>query len=163
MALARVLGIDPGSRITGYGLIHIDGQGLQMLETGVLQAKGDFNQRLFEIHRDFKYLIKDLKPDILCLERIFMGKNVDSAFKLGHIRGLVIAEAIGTNLQVHEYAAREVKKGITGYGQSEKSQVAQIVKSVLKIQGDLPEDATDALALALHYCQGPRRTLPQEL
>ncbi len=152
----RVLGIDPGSRVTGYGLLEIHGSGLRCVESGVLKAKGDFNRRLYEIHSDFKSLLKELRPDVLCLERIFLGKNVDSAFKLGHIRGLIIAEAQALEMSVFEYGAREVKKGVTGYGQSDKLQVSQIVKKSLGLKGELSEDASDALALALHFCQGSR-------
>ncbi len=153
----KILGVDPGSRITGYGLIEVKSSHLELIECGVLRAKGPrFEQRVSEIHLDFRSLIKELQPSTVCVERIFLGKNIDSAFKLGHIRGVIISEALQASCELFEYAAREVKKGITGYGQADKGRVSEFVQKQLSITGKIPEDASDALALAVHH--GQRRT-----
>lgn len=148
-----ILGIDPGSRFLGYGLVSADHGKVTALDYGVLKFNSDLPiaERLLEIGEGVEILFRKFKPDHLSLEKIFLGKNADSAFKLGHARGVVIYEALKSNVQVYEYATRLVKKGITGQGGAEKTQVSTVICHLLKL-GKIPSlDATDALAMAYYH------------
>ncbi len=148
-----VLGIDPGSRITGYGVILISANKMTHVGHGVMTPPLDLNfaQKLFYLSEGLRELITKYKPQTLVLEKIFLGKNVDSAFKLGHVRGVMMSEASRQGLGVEEYAARQVKKGITGSGASEKTEVQLILQKILNIQQIQKIDASDALALACYH------------
>lgn len=156
-----ILGIDPGSIRAGFGFIEWDSKGsldqgeASVLECGVIElTKADsFEHRLQKLGLQLAELVQKFQPHTTVLERIFLGKNADSAFKLGHARGVCMYEAKKNGSRVVEYAAREVKKGITGKGNAEKEQVALIVKACLglPVLPALPLDATDALALAYHH------------
>lgn len=159
----RVLGVDPGSQNTGYGLIeltHASGRGqkvhLAAQSLGVLSSKAsDFSGRLLEIGTEFGALLDRYQPDVLAVEKIFLAKNVDSAFKLGHARGILIFQGLKRGIQLHEIATRVVKKIVTGSGAADKIQVQKSLQFLLKIPpktfDSLPLDATDALALAYTY------------
>jgi len=151
-----ILGIDPGSRFLGFAALEVkSSQPLIMkpLEFGVLKFNADENlsQRLLEIGEGISDLMKSYKPDHMSLEKIFLGKNADSAFKLGHARGVVIYEALRAGVEVHEYATRVVKKGITGNGGSEKEHVRLVVQNLLKLPPIKSLDASDALAMACYH------------
>ena len=113
-----ILGIDPGSRFLGYGVVSVQNSEPKALDYGVLKfnAEAGLTERLHEIGLGVQELFKRFKPDHLSLEKIFLGKNADSAFKLGHARGVIIYEALIADCEVHEYATRVVKKGIVGNG-----------------------------------------------
>ena len=150
-----ILGIDPGSIKAGFGLIRIESGGsITPLHHGAIDlGRGDFSHRLKLLGEHIDVLIRRWKPNVTVLERIFLGKNADSAFKLGHARGVCMYEAKKGGGQIVEYAAREVKKGITGKGNAEKEQVALLVMASLglSMKNRPPLDATDALALAFHH------------
>lgn len=148
-----ILGIDPGSRFLGYGLISDEGGGIKALDYGVLKFDSGvaLSERLLEIGQGVNLLFTKFKPHHVSVEKIFLGKNADSAFKLGHARGVVIYEALKSNVQVYEYATRLVKKGITGQGSADKLQVSQVIRHLLKLSQIPSVDATDALAMAYFH------------
>lgn len=150
-----VLGIDPGSHNTGFGAIRTDGTRIVHVSHGVIAvpASVDFNERIGIIAGEMELLLKKLKPDVTVIERIFMAKNADSAFKLGHARGVVVAAAVRAGSEVVEYATRSVKKGITGNGGATKEQVQMILFANLGIKGPAQMDASDALALAFYHAR----------
>ncbi len=150
-----IVGLDPGSRHTGYGVISFDGKNIQYIAHGVISnnPKKEFASRLAVIGEELSRVLKKHKPSHVVVEKIFLGKNVDSAFKLGHVRGVAFCEATRLGAKIVEYSAREVKKGITGYGAAEKEQVRFLVQNYLKIQQNIPVDAADALALAIYHSQ----------
>lgn len=151
-----ILGIDPGSRFLGFAVLEVSStQPLKMkpLEYGVLKfdSKENLTQRLLEIGQGVQDLMTTYKPDHVSLEKIFLGKNADSAFKMGHARGVVIYETLKSNVQVFEYATRVVKKGITGNGGAEKEHVRSVLQNLLKIPPIKSLDASDALAMACFH------------
>lgn len=150
-----IIGLDPGSVFTGYGVIEYDGRTVKYLAHGVIKnnSKEDFSKRLLKIGAELSEVFGKFGPTHVVVERIFLGKNVDSAFKLGHVRGVAFYEARKVQAEVVEYAAREVKKGITGYGAAEKEQVRLLVLNYLKIKENIQIDASDALALAIYHSQ----------
>ncbi len=148
-----ILGIDPGSRFLGFGVISVNGTERKPLQFGVLQFDGEMEltSRLLQIGEGVHDLLKDFKPDHVAIEKIFLGKNADSAFKLGHARGVTIYEALKNKSLVYEYATRVVKKGITGNGGAEKEHVRLVLQNLLKISNIKSLDASDALALAYYH------------
>ena len=149
----KVIGIDPGSVHLGWGIIEVDsGMKIRGVQFGVLHAKpkDTFYQRLFHLSSQLSQILCDHEPQVAVIERIFLGKNVDSAFKLGHIRGMCAVECQGRGLEIQEYAARTVKKQITGSGNSDKLTVQNFLSQQLRVQlNNETFDASDALALAL--------------
>lgn len=151
-----ILGIDPGSVITGIGIIHSNGNETKLIELDavVLNSKISLTNRLKIIYDACIDKIKKYKPDELAIETAFYGKNIQSTLKLGQARGVAIIAAANSNMCVSEYSPREVKKSITGNGAASKEQVKNMVKRILEIKED-PDyiDSTDALAIALchHY------------
>lgn len=146
-----VLGVDPGSQHTGYGLILVEGQKLALVAQGRISpsAAWPLAQRLAHIHRHLAELISGHQPQTVAVEDIFYGKNVRSALKLGHVRGVVLLAAAQAGLEVFEYAPRQVKNTVAGYGQAEKTQVAHMVAELLDFHQPLAPDAADALAVAI--------------
>ena len=148
-----ILGIDPGSRFLGYGVISVENSRLKAIDYGVLKfaAEVPLSQRLHEIGVGVQELFKKFQPAHVSLEKIFLGKNADSAFKLGHARGVVIYEALSAGCEIFEYATRSVKKGITGNGGAEKDHVRMVVQNLLKLPPVKSLDASDALAMACYH------------
>lgn len=148
-----ILGIDPGTQVLGYGIIRKTVKGLEHVDHGHIKIaeKIDFLPRLGLMSQRVAELIQKIQPQVMVIEKIFLGKNVDSAFKLGHIRGVCIHEAHKTNAEIVEYSPREVKKGITGSGAAEKEQVQVLLYAQLNIRDKKSLDASDALALAFHH------------
>lgn len=148
-----ILGIDPGSRFLGYAVLTVDGPKMTPIDYGTLKFDSDIvlTERLQSIGLGVRELFEKYKPDHLSLEKIFLGKNADSAFKMGHARGVVIYESLLANCQVYEYATRAVKKGITGNGGAEKEHVRLIVQGLLQIGPIKSLDASDALAMACFH------------
>jgi crossover junction endodeoxyribonuclease RuvC len=154
--LPIILGIDPGSRITGYGVIKKEGRQLTYLGSGCIKAfdtkkaaDDDFSQRLQTIFAGVSELIIQFKPALFAIEQVFMGVNPGGALKLGQARGAAIVAATNNGLPVAEYSARQIKQSVVGTGAADKSQVQHMVKSILKLPGMPQEDAADALAVAL--------------
>jgi crossover junction endodeoxyribonuclease RuvC len=146
----RILGIDPGSRLTGYGVIEIASRKVHYVASGCINAKdGELPQRLGTIYRGVSQIITEFQPAQFAVESVFMAKNAASALKLGQARGVAIAAAVAHELPVYEYAARQVKQATVGTGRANKEQVAHMVRVLLNLPGIPQADAADALAIAL--------------
>lgn len=147
----RILGIDPGSRVTGYGVVEQAGSRIIRVDHGEIRIKkGEpFTRCLSRIYDELTEVIGRTKPDAVAIEDIFYGKNVKSLIKQGHVRGVALLAASRSGLPVHEYSPLEVKKAVVGYGRAEKQQVQVMVQAILRLGEILPEDASDALAVAI--------------
>jgi crossover junction endodeoxyribonuclease RuvC len=150
-AVTRILGIDPGSRVTGYGVIDSDGRRSVRVASGVIRtaAAGTFADRLRVIFDGVSAVVAEQQPQVVAVEQVFLHRNADSALKLGQARAAALCATFEPGLPVHEYAARSVKQAIVGSGGAEKSQVAHMVAVLLGYRQPLLEDEADALAIAL--------------
>ena len=158
MTPARVLGIDPGSRTTGYGLIDRDGNRMSYVASGCIRTEGsDFHARLAQIYHGIETVIDDYGPAEVAVEEVFVARNPSSALKLGQARGAAIAAAIAHDMPVTGYAARRVKQAVVGTGRATKQQVQHMVKATLALSEAPAQDAADALAVALCHAQSSRR------
>ncbi|MBL4608898.1 MAG: crossover junction endodeoxyribonuclease RuvC [Pseudomonadales bacterium] len=152
-----ILGIDPGSRCTGFGLIHFEQGKSRYITSGCIRTIGDdFPHRLQQIFEDLSEIVKEYQPDEAAIEQVFLGKNADSAFKLGQARGVAIVAASSQSIPVSEYSARQVKQAVVGKGGATKSQVQHMVCHLLKLESSPPEDAADGLAIALCHAHMSR-------
>ncbi|MBT8145368.1 MAG: crossover junction endodeoxyribonuclease RuvC [Gammaproteobacteria bacterium] len=148
--MAIILGIDPGSRITGYGLINATGNKLEYVACGAVKTVGDsLPERLQQIFEGLNAVIEQHCPQQAAIEEVFMGRNAAAALKLGQARGSAIIACLQHGLPLEEYSARKVKQAIVGRGGAEKHQVQHMVKALLGISDNLQEDAADALAVAI--------------
>jgi crossover junction endodeoxyribonuclease RuvC len=159
-ATIRVLGIDPGSQCTGFGVVDATGPRLAYVASGVIRtAQGEFAARLCEIFRGIQMVVAEYKPQEIAIERVFVNRNPDSALKLGQARGAAICGTADSQAEIFEYATREIKLAVVGTGGAEKAQVQLMMKSILKLDGSLSADAADALAAAVcHALRGGVRT-----
>jgi len=154
----RIIGIDPGSVVTGWGVIEARGTALTHVGHGTIgsadaRAQGD---RLSCIYLGIQEAIKSYRPDGLSLERVFFARNAQSALKLGQARGVALLAAAHAGIPVHEYAASEIKLAVVGYGQATKDQVQKMVASLLRLSGVMACDASDALAAAICHLHRQR-------
>lgn len=148
-ASVRILGLDPGSRRTGFGVIECRGPKSTQLTNGCLSVgTGSLNERLRAIFEGVQELIEKYRPDEVAIERVFLNRNVDSALKLGHARGAALCAVPGA-VPVFEYAPRAIKLAVVGFGGAEKQQVAHMIRALLAVEGRLSADASDALAVAV--------------
>lgn len=149
-----ILGIDPGSRLTGYGVIRQVGMQFQYLASGCIRLNptDDLAQRLLDIFNGISEIIVQTQPTVFAIEQVFMARNADSALKLGQARGAAIVAAKNNALDVFEYSARQVKQAVVGTGAADKAQVQHMVRTILKLPANPQADAADALAVAL--CHG---------
>jgi len=148
----RVLGIDPGIVTTGYGLVDLRDDSLRAVTFGTIstQAGLPFTQRLLRIHQELQSLLVRSQPDCAAVEAIFFARNAQSALRLGQARGVILLALAQAGVEVHEYSAREVKQGVTSYGQAVKGQVQEMVRVLLGLtETPSPADAADALAVAI--------------
>ena len=147
----RILGIDPGSRITGYGVISARGHEIGFVACGTIRTGGDsdFSRRLLTIFRDLREVIETHHPEVAAVEDIFIDRNPRSALKLGHARGAAVVAALPSGLAIVDYTPRRVKQCVAGYGQAEKSQVQAMVRTLLALDSPPSQDAADALAVAI--------------
>ena len=149
----RILGIDPGSRLTGFGVVDFDGDQAAYVASGTIKSiDGGFADRLRQIFLSVGGIVEEFRPDLVAIESVFMHKNASSALKLGHARSAAICATFAHGIEVHEYAPREIKQAIVGTGAATKEQVQHMVVSILKLDGVPAADAADALAAAL--CHG---------
>ncbi|WP_394201851.1 crossover junction endodeoxyribonuclease RuvC [Shewanella waksmanii] len=148
-----ILGIDPGSRVCGYGVIQCQGRQQIYLGSGCIRTQsGDLPSRLNIIFNGVTEIIKQYQPDEFAIENVFMAKNADSALKLGQARGAAIVAATHAELPVSEYTATQIKSAVVGTGRAQKSQVQHMVQQIFKLNSAPQADAADALAVALcHY------------
>jgi crossover junction endodeoxyribonuclease RuvC len=155
----RVLGIDCGSRVTGYGVIDTNGADCIFVRCGAIRSRPSdpLAGRLKSIYNGIVEVIQEFGPEAAAFESLFYATNVQSALKLGHVRGVSMFAAAEANLPVFEYSPLEVKSAVTGYGRAEKPQVQQMVRALLKLDS-LPEpyDASDALAVAICHVHSNR-------
>ena len=155
----RILGIDPGSRFTGFGIIEVNGDRAVTVQYGVIKAgKGEFPERLGIIFSGLCDLIKEHQPAEAAIESVFMSHNAGTALKLGQARGAAMCAAISLGLPVSEYSPRSVKQAIVGRGGADKVQVQHMVTILLQLKEKPQEDAADALAVALCH-QHTQQTL----
>jgi len=161
-SLVRILGIDPGSVITGYGVIESDGARSFHLAHGHIRVKGDnFADKLGCIFNELTDVIDEWHPDQVAIEQVFVSTNPMSALKLGQARGAAITAAVTQGLPVSEYAAKSVKQVVTGRGSAEKEQVQTMIRALLQITNPIQVDAADGLAIAVchaHSRGGPSTT-----
>lgn len=150
----RILGLDPGSRVTGYGVVAITAGRPAYVASGCIRpGAAALPLRLAEIHRQVAGLVAEYAPDELAIERVFVHANPDSALKLGHARGAALAAVAAAGIGIHEYTPRAVKQTVTSHGGADKEQVQHMVKALLGVQGRIAADAADALAIALCHAQ----------
>jgi crossover junction endodeoxyribonuclease RuvC len=145
-----ILGIDPGSRITGYGLIEERNNKVCYLDSGCIRTgQGDLSEKLLQIYDGICLLMDRYNPAEAAIEQIFMYKNAASALKLGHARGVAMVAMASHRISVYEYSPREIKQSVSGYGAAEKEQIKQMVMHLLLLNKPPQSDAADALAIAL--------------
>ena len=148
--MAIILGVDPGSRTTGYGIIRADGRTIEYIDSGCIRVgEKPMAERLQTIFHSLAVLIGEYRPEEFAIEQVFMARNPDSALKLGQARGAAIVSAANSGLPVHEYSARQVKQAVVGTGGADKSQVQHMVQALLGLDRKPQADAADALAIAL--------------
>jgi len=148
--MAIFLGIDPGSRVTGYGLVNAVGNRLEFVGCGRIKTSSESQpERLKTIFDGICSVIEEFSPQYAAVEEVFMGKNAASALKLGQARGSAMVGCLHHNLEVGEYSARMVKLAVVGSGSATKAQVQHMVKAILGIDDTLAEDASDGLAIAI--------------
>ena len=160
----RILGIDPGSGSTGYGIIETDGSEHKIVLYGAIktQARRPYQKRLLKIHTELSHILSREQADIMAVEGVFHAANVQSAIKLGHARGIALLVAAQHGLTVFEYSPLEIKSAVVGYGRAEKSQIQTMVRLILDLpEIPAPDDAADALAVAI--CHANRMKLNDEL
>ncbi len=147
----RILGIDPGSRTTGYGVVEMQGNRLRHITHGQIAAAkaDDLPGRLQIIYQALEEVIRTTHPNAVAVEDIFVSNNARSALKLGHARGVALLAGTQAGLPVFEYSALQVKSAVVGYGKADKKQVQQMVKVLLCLSKAAPPDASDALAVAI--------------
>lgn len=147
----KILGIDPGSRITGYGIISQSGNRLCHIDNGAIHTDShkDFPQRLKIIYRAVTEVIEQFRPDAVAVENIFFAANAQSALKLGQARGAAIVAGVNAGLPVFEYTPLQVKQAVVGHGRASKDQVQKMLKALLNLPEVAQEDASDALAVAI--------------
>lgn len=159
----RVVGIDPGSRITGYGVVELDGPRVVHIDNGCIRVGGgEFPQRLADIHAGIREVIERHRPapgeDFeMAVEQVFMHRNASSALKLGHARGIALLAGVQNGMPVHEYTPTRIKQAVSGRGHADKEQVQHMVRMLLGLSEALAADAADALAVAL--CHANSRAL----
>jgi crossover junction endodeoxyribonuclease RuvC len=145
-----ILGIDPGSRVTGYGLINALGNKLVYVGCGCIRTETDaLPERLKIIHAQLCEVIEQFSPQQSAVEEVFMGRNASAALKLGQARGAAMVACLSHELPLAEYSARKVKQAVVGNGAADKGQVQHMVKALLSITDNIAEDAADALAVAI--------------
>jgi len=146
-----ILGIDPGSIATGYGIIEQKGNSISYIKCGVIRNKSDdvIEKRLYNIYNTLFEIIRQYCPVYCAIEEVFHSKNPRSALLLGQVRGVCLLSAVNSGLKVFEYAPTKVKQAVTGYGRAEKEQVQLMVQKLLCLDKKHPKDASDALSIAI--------------
>jgi len=145
-----IIGIDPGSRITGYGVIQLENKKTKYLSSGCIRTKADdVSQRLQQIYHGIREVMSQFPPAEVAIEQVFMHRNPGSALKLGQARGVAIVASSLDGVPVAEYSAKQIKQAVVGYGAADKKQVQEMVRILLKLSGVPQADAADALAVAL--------------
>ena len=153
----RILGIDPGIAIVGFGLIESDRSGVRMLQYGAVTTEAGLPlaTRLVQIENDMTALIAQLKPDEISIEELFFSKNITTGIAVAHGRGVILCTAERLGVPIYEYTPMQVKQAVVGYGLADKKQVMDMTKRLLKLKAvPKPDDAADALAIAVCHARG---------
>ncbi len=151
--MSIIIGIDPGSRITGYGIVSHVKNDVQHITHGQIKTRGDvLADKLHEIFTGLAKVISEYNPNEASIEQVFTFHNHQSALKLGQARGAALTALASAGLGVGEYSAKQVKKAVVGYGGANKAQVQHMIRALLKLQQTPPPDAADALAIAICHC-----------
>ena len=151
----RIIGIDPGYAIVGYGVIDYIGNKFKIVEYGAIttESNQNMNERFKSIHDDLNTIIERTKPEFLAIEELFFNSNQKTAINVAQARGVLLLSALNHGISVHEYTPLQVKQAVVGYGRAEKKQVMELTRRILKLQKiPKPDDAADALAIAI--CHG---------
>src|ERR1700761_2504250 len=157
-----VLGIDPGSQRTGFGVLDAAGTRLTYVASGVIRTShAEFSVRLCEIFRCMQTIVAQYHPQEIAIEKVFVNRNPDSALKLGQARGAAICGTADAKAEVFEYATRQIKQAVVGSGSAEKAQVQLMMRSILKLDAPVASDAADALAAAVCHALRGRAMLMQ--
>lgn len=161
--MTTVLGLDPGSQIAGYAVIQQSGDKVRRVDSGslILPKKASYSERLMILHKNLEEIFKAHQPNVVVVEKAFFGKNADSAFKLGQVRGVCLLLAAQYGAELHEYAAKRIKKVITGSGAATKEHVQMVVSAMIgqPVQGTF--DESDALAIA--FCHLNEQSVKDKL
>ncbi len=155
MGALRIVGVDPGTLVVGYGVVDYRGSRLSTTQFGVIRApRGDhIAQRLGFIQKELEEIIAQSKPDVVAIEKVFVKKSIPSAIRIGEARGVIMAVAAGLGVPVVEYTPAEVKKSVTGSGRASKEQIQEMVRIIFGLKEiPRPHDAADALAIAVCHC-----------
>ncbi len=151
----RILGIDPGYAIVGYGVVEYDGYKFRPISFGAITTKAgaNFHLRLVDIYNDMNTVITEYKPDALAIERLYFNTNTTTAIDVAQARGVIVLSAARVGLPIYEYTPLQVKQAVVGYGRAEKKQVMEMTRSILGLANvPKPDDTADALAIAI--CHG---------
>ena len=154
--MQRILGIDPGTGIVGFGFIEADSRRLKLIDAGVIRtpAKQAAELRLLTIYDELAGLIEEYKPKAVSVEKLFFARNVTTAMSVSQSRGVILLAAIKSGLDVFEYTPLQIKMAITGYGRADKKQIQEMVRTLLNLKEvPKPDDAADALAAAITHAQ----------
>jgi len=154
-----VLGVDPGTAITGYGLVWGEGDDLRLVDYGAITTSSDeaLPQRLQEIYRQLTALIQERQPAAAAVEKLFFSRNVRTALSVGQARGVTLLAMANAQLTIHEYTPLEIKQAVVGYGRATKEQVQEMVKMLLGLDSvPQPDDAADAIAVAICHIHSAR-------
>ncbi len=150
----RILGIDPGTGILGFGVIEHDGRTARLIDAGVVRTKTHqpLDERLVEIYESLQGIIVSTKPHIMSIERLFFAQNVTTAISVSHARGVAMLAGKQANLEIVEYTPLQIKQAVTGYGKADKKQIQEMVRILLRLKNvPKPDDCADALAAALTH------------
>jgi crossover junction endodeoxyribonuclease RuvC len=160
--ITRILGIDPGSRFTGFGVLDFEGDKPRYVASGTIKSPdGSFPDRLRKIFESVGEIVEEYRPAIVSIESVFMARNAGSALKLGHARSAALCATFAYDVDVYEYSPREIKLAVVGTGAATKEQVQHMIVSLLRLDGAPAEDAADALAAAI--CHAHRRRMEGQL
>ncbi len=153
-----IIGIDPGSKSTGYGIVEKKADEIRFIACGNIRPSGKlpFAKRIFEIFTGISRILEEYKPDEVAVEDLFHSKNAKSSLKLGHVRGAIISAILLKDLPIFEYTPLEIKKAVVGYGAATKEQVKSMVSIILKLNEDISFDSSDALAVAICHANSRR-------
>ena len=160
----RILGIDPGYATIGFGLVEAERAQMHMVTYGAITTPAGLplSRRLYQIDRDMEELISQLKPDAIAIEELFFNTNITTGIAVAHGRGVLLCAAERSGVPLYEYTPSQVKLAVTGYGKAEKHQVMDMTKRLLKLKAvPRPDDAADALAIAICHARSMTSRLPQ--
>lgn len=156
-----IIGVDPGSNVTGYGIIEKNGVKSRHVRSGVIRTSSPaHSRRLWQVHSGLDEVIREHMPSIMVVESLFHANNSQSLMKLSQVRGVILLLGESYGMEIHEYAPMEIKKGLTGYGRAEKDQMVFMVRKILDLPTLKSPDQADALAMALYHSH---MCLPQKV